>query len=96
MQLAARFASIAACAGARYPAAAMLETLTQTAAACADAASAEQSPETKQLLTNLQTAVTTWHQVWPRLGAQREFRLAVAREAKLWSKRLSEAEHAAS
>ena len=96
MPLADRFSSIVACAESHRPDAAMLETLAQTAAACADAASAEQSPEAKQLLINLQTAVTTWQQVWPRLGAQREFRLAVAREAKLWSKRLSETVRTAS
>ena len=90
MQLAARFASIAACVDERRPEAATLELLAQTAAACAEAARVESSPATKQLLANVETAVSAWHQVWPRLGAQGEFRLAVAREARLWSKRLSE------
>lgn len=40
------------------------------------------------LLSNLQTALTTWQEVWPRLGARKEFRQAVGREAAMWSKRL--------
>ena len=43
-----------------------------------------------RVLTNVKTAVETWQNVWPRLGQDKEFRLAVAREARLWAKRLSE------
>ena len=50
------------------------------------AASAKAVPE----LANLQQALTTWETVWPRLGVQPEFRQAVAREARLWAKRLAD------
>ena len=36
----------------------------------------------------LSTVLEAWQQVWPRLSAQRDFRLAVAREARLWAKRV--------
>jgi hypothetical protein len=50
------------------------------------------SQERRALLAHVQTAAQTWREVWPRLGGQREFRHAVAREARLWSKRLLELE----
>ena len=34
---------------------------------------------------NLVTAVAAWRDVWPRLGREADFRLAVAREAKRWA-----------
>jgi len=39
--------------------------------------------------STLGQALQTWQQVWARLGGQRDFRLAVAREARLWAKRLA-------
>lgn len=66
------------------------DVFTHTQALCQQAAGRAPSSDLRQLLTNVQAALTTWHQVWPRLGAQRDFRAAVAREARLWSKKLSE------
>ncbi len=40
-------------------------------------------------LHRLGTGLETWRQVWPRMGGQRDFRMAVAREARLWAKRLA-------
>ena len=56
-------------------------------AAATHAASRE---DLARILANVKTAVETWQKVWPRLGRDKEFRLAVAREARLWAKRLSE------
>jgi hypothetical protein len=44
--------------------------------------------EARQLSANLVIALEAWRTVWPRMGTQREFRAAVAREAALWAKRL--------
>ena len=44
----------------------------------------------KETLTRLATVVGTWQHVWSRLGAQPDFRLAVAREARWWAQRLTE------
>ena len=40
-------------------------------------------------LANVRQAVEAWERVWPRLGAQPEFRTAVVREARLWAKKLA-------
>ena len=61
----------------------------RTGRLCAQLAVQEQA-EVKQLLTNVQQALQTWQEVWPRLGTSGEFRAAVAREARQWSKRFSE------
>ena len=37
----------------------------------------------------LHQAVSTWSDVWPRLGTQQEFRIAVSREARAWAQRFS-------
>ena len=42
----------------------------------------------QRLFQNVHTVVSTWREVWPRMGARREFRQAVAREARLWARRL--------
>ena len=42
----------------------------------------------KEMFEDLRLRVTTWRQVWPRLGKQPEFRNAVAREAHAWSQKL--------
>ncbi len=52
---------------------------------CEQARAEESSTETRHLLANVQTALETWRHVWPRLKHQEEFRLAVAREARLWA-----------
>ena len=63
--------------------------LAQARASCT--ASTGASAGAKPLLGQMQQALETWSAVWPRLGSQREFRQAVAREAHLWAKRFEEA-----
>ena len=86
-RIADRFAQIAIVINERKPEAALSAMLEETHTLCQGAA-AEGSGDIASLLSNLTKALETWRQVWPRLGAQQEFRLAVAREATLWSKRL--------
>ena len=66
---------------------AVMEALAQTQASCRQFAEEASSAETKRLCGNIQSALNAWKEVWPRLGRQPEFRQAVAREARLWSKR---------
>lgn len=66
----------------------VIEALTTTHALCVTAAAHAQTAQARTVLTNVQTALETWRTVWPRLGAQKEFRQAVAREAALWSRKL--------
>lgn len=66
---------------------AVLEAIAHTQASCKDLAEHAESKEIKRLCGNIQTALSTWKEVWPRLSRQPEFRLAVVREARLWSKR---------
>jgi hypothetical protein len=54
---------------------AQLEALFDQALAVCDAA-------------DLRTVLTTWRDVWARMGRRPEFRQAVAREAGLWARRL--------
>ncbi len=65
----------------------VLSVLEETRRQCA-AAAQRASGATADLLANLRTALDTWCQVWPRLGAQQEFRHAVAREAERWRRHL--------
>ena len=81
------FARIAACVADRKPTATLTAALQETEALCRQAA-ATMRGEKAVVLTNVQQAIATWRQVWPRLGTQPDFRLAVAREAALWAKRL--------
>ncbi len=46
------------------------------------------SPKDQELLSDLQQRVSTWHQVWERLGKEVDFRNAVGREAHAWSVKL--------
>ncbi len=89
IQVAAGFAAIASCIEERGSDDALIERLRTTKVACEQAVAAERSAERKRLLTEVQPALETWRDVWPRLGTKREFRLAVTREARLWSKRFS-------
>ena len=89
-QLAASFAEIAERIEGRAQDETLGQLLTKTQTLCQQEASRASSAELRELLTNVQAALTRWHEVWPRLGAQREFRLAVAREARLWCKKFSE------
>jgi hypothetical protein len=58
---------------------------------CEWAVEAGAPKEAGSLLAHLQTALGAWHDVWPRLGRQADFRRAVTREAGLWSRRLTDA-----
>jgi hypothetical protein len=89
-KVAAHFAAIASCVQERQPDRTLTALLAQTQLLCAEAAERERSADLKRLLTNVGAALQTWQQVWPRLGTRDEFRLAVAREARLWSKRFSD------
>ena len=85
---AAQVAEIASAIEARRPDAVLLEGFGAARTAC-ERAAAEETLEAKAALTNLATALKTWQEVWPRLGREQDFRLAVVREARLWSKRLA-------
>ena len=61
--------------------------LTDTHAACQDAA-ARASGEAKTHLTNFLQALETWHRLWPQMGARPEFQQAVVREARAWANRV--------
>lgn len=86
-RLAAEFGRLAASVERRQPGEDVVEIVRATQALCA-AASRSSPSGVRTLLTNVQTALETWATVWPRLGAQREFRQAVTREARLWEKKL--------
>ena len=87
-QLAAWLTAVASSSEAHHPDATVVELLGKIQSSCERAAVSGASDEQRQRLTQVQAATQTWQQVWPRLGAQRDFRLAVAREARIWSKRL--------
>ena len=42
----------------------------------------------KEMFEDLRLRVTTWREVWPRLGKDPQFRNAVARESHAWSQKL--------
>ena len=90
-RVAERFAAIASGVEAHQQNAALMRLFSEAAAACQRAVG-EASGDTRRLLTNVATALDTWRQVWPRLGAQTEFRAAVAREAGFWAKRFARRE----
>ena len=87
-RIASGFAEIAAGVTRRVPDAQVTDAIETTRARCEWAATEPASVEAASLLPNLKTALETWQRVWPRLGRQREFRQAVAREAGLWSRHL--------
>ena len=86
--IAEHFASIAGWIEQGRADAGLLELLAQARAVCAQSAAAAPA-QTQRQLGQLQQALETWQTVWPRLGSQQEFRLAVTREARLWAKRLA-------
>jgi len=88
-RIAANFAAIVSCIDDCKPEQVLASLLQETEAFCSWAA-ADSAGELKRLLSNLTKPLQTWRQVWSRLGAQREFRLAVAREAAMWAKRLEQ------
>ena len=75
----------------RRPATAITELLTTTIASCDRAATEAGGAAVQQrILKDVKPALETWQRVWPRLGTEQDFSLAVAREARLWSGRLGE------
>ena len=84
--LAAELAVIATHLDAAQPDAHLIKLLER--ARCSSQEAAAAAPSMASLLANLAMALQTWQEVWPRLGSQREFRLAVAREARLWAERV--------
>jgi hypothetical protein len=89
-QVPARLTALASGIEARQPAQAIMGLLEHTRSSCQEAVGTARAHALKPLLAQVETAARTWQQVWPRLGGDREFRLAVAREARLWAKRLAE------
>ena len=88
-RLAAHLATIASHIQASRPETQLVELLGQAQRLCEAAAAQPRATSVKTLLANLTMALQTWQHMWPRLGAQSEFRLAVAREARLWSQRFA-------
>jgi len=62
---------------------------TQAEGLCEPANADGATEELASLLPKLRTTFQAWREVWPRMGSRREFRQAVAREAGLWSRRLT-------
>jgi hypothetical protein len=92
-RLEAQFQRIAEAVEQQQAAHVVAEALTAAHASCVEAAAEEPHAEVRTLLTNVQTALETWQTVWPRLGAQKEFRQAVAREAHLWARKFGALAH---
>lgn len=95
-QIAANFATMATLIEEQKPSVLLTEVFVRTQALCEGAVAQESRAEAKTLADNVQSALRTWQQVWPRLGSESTFRQAVAREARLWSKRFLELAHRAS
>ena len=89
-QIAANFATMATLLEEQRPATLLTEIFVRTQALCEGAVAQESRANAKTLADNVQSALRTWQQVWPRLGSQPPFRQAVAREARLWSKKFLE------
>ena len=89
--LLATLVEIASCIQERRPEAALAELLVRAQGLCEQAAVERLSGEVgARLLADVKPALQTWQQVWVRLGCDPEFRMAVAREAHLWAKRLAD------
>lgn len=86
--VAERFAAVASSIEQQHSDEQVLRALSDAQTVCDQLAAAEASDTHRQLLQHVKIVFETWQQVWHRLGTQREFRLAVAREARLWTKRL--------
>lgn len=70
------------------PGAEILMLLTTARQRCLEQA-AHQPTATRALLEDLAHRLQVWSEVWPRLGKDAGFRQAVAREARLWSQKIS-------
>ena len=90
-EVAEAFAALASCVEARSTEAEVSQQIRLVRSVCERAAVHAPGTEAGRLLSNVQQALETWRTVWPRLGAQQEFRAAVVREARLWAKRFQEA-----
>ena len=86
-QIAGHFGQVASSIRTNEPAEAVTRLCGEAQQRC-EWAVAQSRGELQRLLLNVQTALRTWREVWPRLGHQQEFRAAVSREAERWSKRL--------
>lgn len=84
-RVAARLIELSDAIEARRPDAAIIQALAQARARCAG------EPALKAL-RELPTVLEAWQRVWPRLGARQDFRLAVAREARVWAEQLAVSE----
>lgn len=83
------FASIADAVAAGRPDAELRQRFQQALGACRQA-SASAPPGLRPLLANVQQALATWDEVWPKLGGQEPFRHAVIREARTWAQRFAD------
>ena len=83
------FARLAQAVELRQPDEAVRARIEAARQACDAAAAQAAAGERRDLLINVQAALRTWQEVWPRLGAQALFCAAVAREARAWAKRFA-------
>ena len=83
------FALLAQAVELRQPEEAVRARMEAARQACDAAAAQAVAGERQDLLIHVQSALRTWQEVWPRLGAQAPFRAAVAREARAWAKRFT-------
>ncbi len=88
-QLAERLRQLADAAAPGQPIARAATMMKSAQTSCAIAPDIVLPPAAGEALERVDTALTTWQDVWTRLGRQTEFRQAVSREAGAWAKRLS-------
>lgn len=85
--LAEAFAALAEAVDARGSAVAIRTALERTHAMCEALSGQKPTAAVRQALEEAQIALRAWREVWPRLGAQHDFRAAVVREARGWATR---------
>ena len=66
-----------------------IETLLQSIQNDIGSFAKENSPKERELFKDLHERVSTWSQVWGRLGKEADFRNAVGRQAHAWFVKLS-------
>ncbi len=86
-RLAAAVAQITSTINARQPETNVLKALRDAQVLCEEVGG-QSAGELQILVQQLNTVLDAWQRVWPRMGQQQDFRLAVSREAELWSRRL--------
>jgi len=89
MPLAEGFSALAEQVERGEPTANITQALSDLTDACHRQAKGEAAGPRREDLMHVQEALRAWAHVWARLGGQAEFRAAVAREARLWSRRLA-------